>query len=109
MIFKPKYHLEMIDPSSKISLKMSCLRACENNVAQARELYEFLAADIGDLPDVEPIKPGALEQVKQGATEVFSWISQHRDDIAQGVSFIKSLRQTTMPTPGTTIPPIPKI
>lgn len=110
MLFKPKYHLEMIDPTSKMSLKVSCLRACDNNVNQAKELYDFLAADIADIPDFEPVRPGAFEQVKQGATEVFGWINQHKDDIAQGVSFVQSLRRPAAVTPpAASVPPIPKI
>ena len=104
-----KLHLEMIDTTSKMSLKMSCLKACDNNVAKARELYDFLLDGVESIPDVEPVRPGGFEQVKQGVSDVFSWVESHRDDIAQGVSFIQSLRKSApAPQVDSNIPPIPK-
>lgn len=32
----------MINPSSKIALKISCLQACGNDVDKAEKLYKFL-------------------------------------------------------------------
>lgn len=110
MLFPHKYHLEMIDATSKMSLKMSCLNACDNNVAKAKELYEFLTADMKDIPDFDPVKPGAFEQVRQGASEVLGWLNQHREDVAQGISFIQSLRKPAAAAqPAAGVPPIPKI
>lgn len=93
MLFPHKYRLEMIETTSKMSMKMSCLKACGNDVARAKELYSFLAADMADIPDFDPVRPGTFEQVKQGAAEVFGWLDKHRDDVAQGIAFIQSLRK----------------
>lgn len=112
-MFDKKIHLEMIDATSKISLKMSCLRACDNNVGKAKELYDFLAADMAEIPDFDPVKPSAFEQIKQGASEVFGWLSTHRDDVAQGVSFVQSLVRSASPAvppaAPVNVPPIPKL
>lgn len=100
----------MIDTNSKMSLKVSCLKACDNNVVRARELYEFLSDGIRDLPDFDPVKPGGFDQVKKGAADIFNWMNEHRDDISQGVAFIQSLRKSAPATiPSDAIPPIPKI
>lgn len=109
-MFKKTPHLDMIDTNSKMSLKVSCLKACDNNVERARELYDFLSDGILDLPDFDPVKPGGFEQVKQGAADIFKWLAEHRDDISQGVAFIQSLRKSAPASvPTDNIPPIPKI
>lgn len=43
----------MINPSSKIALKISCLQACGNDVDKAEKLYKFVAEDIASLPDFD--------------------------------------------------------
>ena len=48
----PQIDLAQIRPSSKMSLKMSCLSACGNNVEEAQKLYDFIASDI-NLPDTD--------------------------------------------------------
>lgn len=109
-MFNKTPHLDMIDTKSKMSLKVSCFKACDNNVGRARELYDYLSDGIQDLPDFDPVRPGGFEQVKQGAAEVFNWLAEHRDDISQVVAFLQSLRKSApAPIPNETIPPIPKI
>lgn len=97
----------MLDTSSKMSLKLSCLRACDNDVDKARELYDFLVDGLGDLPDVVPTPPGTFDVVKQSAADIFAWLGNHRDDIAQGVAFVQSLRKTAEAVPN--VEPIPKL
>lgn len=92
-----------------MSLKMSCMRSCDNDIARAKELYDFLASDIPGLPDVDPVRPGTFEQVMNGATEVLGWINEHKDDFAQGLALIQSMRaQASAASSATSIPPIPE-
>ena len=92
-----------------MSLKLSCLKAADNNVQKAKELYEFLCSDIQDIPDFEPVAPSTFESIKRGATEVLGWIDTHKEDVAQGISFIQSLRRSAPGmTTNTDVPPIPK-
>ena len=37
--------MESIVPTSKMSLKASCMRACKNDIKQATELYDFFVKD----------------------------------------------------------------
>jgi hypothetical protein len=83
----------MINPSSKISLKMSCLASCKGDIDQATKLYGFLADGIESIPDFDIEPPTVFQQIKQGAGDVFSWFKSNKDEIMQGVSFIQSLRQ----------------
>lgn len=77
-----------IVPTSKISLKMSCLSACNNDVDAAQKLYAYIASDLKELPDIEPLRPTILQQ----ADSVLGWFGQHREEFAQGLSMIQNLR-----------------
>lgn len=101
-----------IIPTSKMSLKMSCIKACNNDVAKAQELYEFLAKDIKDLPDFDMKPPTTFEQIKGIAGEVFGWVDQNQDKIVGAYNFIQSVRSGApigLPTgaPPAGVSPIP--
>lgn len=110
MFGKKKIDLTQIMTTSKMALKMSCLVACKNDINQAERLYDFLTKDITDLPDLDPVRPTIMQQVKQGADDIFGWINAHGEDIAKGWSMIQSLRGGAAPTPSAPpadVPPIP--
>lgn len=100
----------MINTASKMSLKMSCINACKGDVGKAKELYEFLASDIADLPDFDIPQPTTMQQVQQTFGNIFGWVKENRDDIVQAVGFIQSLRggNSTAPVANAAqIPPLP--
>lgn len=99
----------MINTSSKMSLKMSCINACKGDVGKARELYEFLASDIVDLPDFDVPQPTTMQQVQQTVGNIFGWVKDNREDIVQAVGFIQSLRGGTSSKVANAapIPPLP--
>ena len=92
--------------TSKISLKLSCLDVCENDIKAADELYNYIAQGL-DLPDNDPPTPSRLEQIKRGADDIISWLGGHKDDFMLGYVLIKGLIpfQTTAEVP----PPIPNL
>ena len=109
MFGKIKVDISQIMATSKMSLKLSCLRACNNNLSEAEKLYDYLVRDIADLPDVDPIPPTTMQQIKQSAEEIFGWVNSHSEDIAKGWSFIQMMRGNapTAATPPANVPPIP--
>nr|DAI42393.1 MAG TPA: hypothetical protein [Caudoviricetes sp.] len=111
MFHKKKVSVDMIVPTSKISLKISCLSACENNIEKAEKLYNYLSADIASLPDFDPIQPTGLQRVKDGANEILGWINQHQEDFTKGLSILQSLRMKSNPIQGAEVaaPPIPEL
>lgn len=68
MFGKPQIDLTQIRATSKLSLKMSCLAACGNDVDKAEKLYRFIAEDLSNLPDIDPAKASVVEQIKQVQT-----------------------------------------
>lgn len=113
---KPKIQLEMLETSSKVSLKLSSLKACSNDISQAERLYSFITSDIQELPDFDPVKPSGIEAVKTQLSDFFGWMNSHKEDIEQGVNLFNSIRsrmanatQVASQTIPSDIPPIPKV
>lgn len=101
--------LTQIRPSSKMSLKMSCLAACGNNVEEAQKLYDFIASDI-NLPDTDVMPPSGFEKFKSSAESIFGWIGEHKEALMEGFNMIQAMRggaPTTVAVPPTNVPPLP--
>ena len=101
--------LAQIRPTSKISLKMSCLAACGNNVEEAQKLYDFIASDI-NLPDTDVMPPSGFDKFKSSAEGIFGWLGEHKDSIVEGINMIQTLRGGQAPvvaTPPANVPPLP--
>lgn len=111
MFGKTKIDTTQIMATSKMGLKLSCLNACKNNIAEADRLYDFLMKDIADLPDLEPVRPTIVQQIKQGADELFGWINAHSEDFMKGWEMIQMFRggapAPATATPPADVPPIP--
>lgn len=108
MFGRNKVDISQIMATSKMGLKLSCLHACNNNVTEAERLYEYLVKDIADLPDLEPVRPTTIQQIKQSADEIFGWVNNHSEDFIKGWQLIQMMRggvQTA--TPPANVPPIP--
>lgn len=97
----------MIDPSSKLSLKVSCLATAKGDIDYAQKLYDFFASDIDSMPDFNAPKPSTFQQIKDGAGQVFGWVKENKDDIMQAVGYIRALRGGVEPTAPVEIPPLP--
>ena len=91
-MFGKPINMNEIVPTSKMTLKMSCIRACNNDVAKASELYEFLVKDIESLPDFDIRPPSTFDQIKGVAGEIFGWLDQNQDKIIGAYNFIQSAR-----------------
>ena len=113
MLNHKKIDLSMIDTTSKMSLKMSCTRACQGDVEKAKELYDFLVDGIESIPDFEIPRPSAVQQAQQIFGNIFGWVKDNKDDIVNAIGFIQSLRGGA-PEVGASggsmaIPPIPPV
>jgi len=87
----PPMDINRIQATSKMSLKMSCLAACNNNVEEAQKLYDFIASDI-NLPDTDVMPPSAIERFKSGAEGLMGWIGEHKESLIEGYNMIQMIR-----------------
>ena len=96
-----------LNASSRLSLKMSCLQACNNDIDKAKKLYDYIA-DGMDLPDFTPREPSTFEQIRQGAEDVFGWANSHQNDLLNAWNLIKGLRGSSAGGSATDLPEIPR-
>lgn len=110
MLFRKKIDLRMIDPSSKMALKMSCLQTANGDVKKAQELYAFLSDGMETMPEYPTQQPSTMQQFKETVGGLFGFVKENQNDIMQAWNFIQSMRggQPLAPSiPPTEIPPLP--
>lgn len=102
-------------PTSKASLKQFCLLATKADVKQASELYDFMIKDIEDLPTFDPVPPTWVDNTKQVVGDIFGFIKENKDGLAQGYDIIRTIITSkgkvlpdigATPTPVEPLPPI---
>lgn len=117
MFFRKKIDYSMINPSSKMALKLSCLQQTGGDVKKAEELYKFLADGVESMPDYPVQRPSTMQQIQQTAGSIFSWVKENQGDIMNAVNFIQQMRGSqpigmppvgAPPIPPAEIPPLPQ-
>lgn len=106
--------LKELNPTSKLSLKMSCMALADGDVDQAKKIYDFFADDM-TLPDMDPVQPSAFNQVKDTIGTAFGWFKENQNDIMQVIGIVQALRGKTVVSTTTAeaastaanIPPLP--
>ena len=100
--------IAMIKPTSKASLKQTCLFMANLDVDKAEKMYNFLVKDMYGIPDVEPASRSFMQNFGEQANGVFGWLRDNQDMIGQAVDFVKGIissRKGGVP-PSTPLPPI---
>lgn len=92
MIFKKKIDMAQIIPTSKMSLKNSCIRACGNDLKAASELYDFYIKDIPNLPDFDVAPPSPVKQAMDIIGKAFEWFDNNQDRIAGYYNMFQQIR-----------------
>lgn len=111
--YKKQINMDMIVPTSKVSLKTSCIKACDGDIAKAKELYEFFSKDLESLPDFDIPKPTAFEQAKNMVGGTLSWIDNNQDKIVGYYNLFQMIRggqplpNIAQGVPPIDVPPIP--
>lgn len=77
-------------PTSKAQLLQVAMYYCKGDIAKAQEMFDFYAKNL-DLPDLDPVPPTFIKQVKTGASDIFSWIKENQNDLVQGYQLIYSI------------------
>lgn len=104
--------LQNFVPTSKAQLIQVAMYMNKGDVAKAQEFVDFYAKNL-DLPDFDPVAPTLLQQVKSGASGLFGWVKENKEDLVQGWQFVHDIIKNkgeipVMPSQGTeeVIPPI---
>ena len=90
---KRKRKMEFIQfyvPTSKAQLLQVAMYMNKGNIEKAQEMYDFYSKNL-ELPDFDPVTPTFIQQMKSGASDLFSWIKSNQGDIVNGYQFIQSI------------------
>ena len=98
-------------PTSKAQLLQVAMYFNKGDIQKAQEMFDFYARNL-DLPDFDPIQPTFMQQVKSGASDLFSWIKENQGDIVNGYQFVQSVianKGVLPPVSDVTDEPLPDI
>ena len=77
-------------PTSKAQLLQVALFYSKGDLKKAQEMFDFYNSNI-ELPDFDPVTPTTMQQVKETAGNIFSWVKENQNELAQGYQFIYSI------------------
>ena len=89
--------------TSKSSLKLQCLFCAKGDLKEAKELYDFFAADMPDLPDQDPVPLTWQQNTVQTVNGIMAWAKENQSTLAQAYDFLRGIFNKTT-TPPTTAP-----
>ena len=58
---------------------------------EAEKLYNFLIKDMEDLPTHDPRPTTWVDNTKSAITDVFAFVKENQDSLAQGYEFIRAI------------------
>lgn len=91
--FKDRKRMEFIQsyiPTSKAQLIQVAMWYHKGDMQKAQEMVDFYNKNM-NLPDFDPVQPTWMDQMKNGATDFFSFIRNNQSDIVNGYEFIRSI------------------
>ena len=77
--------------TSKSSLKLQCLFCAKGDLKEAKELYDFFAADMADLPDRDPVPPTWQQSTASTVNGVMGWLKDNGPTIQQAYQYIQQI------------------
>ena len=97
-------------PTSKAQLIQVAMYYNHGNLEKAQEMFDFYARNL-NLPDFDPVAPTLMQQVKQNAVDIFTFVKENQDDIVQGYQMLYSIIKNKGVMPMVDIPsePLPDI
>ena len=97
-------------PTSKAQLIQAAMYFNKGDVQKAQEFVDFYAKNL-DLPDFDPVEPTMMQQLKSGASGLFSWVKENQSDLIQGYQLIQGIIQNkgVLPITPSVSEPLPSI
>lgn len=102
-----------IKATSKNSLKWQCLYCAKGDLKEAKELYDFLASDMPDLPDFDPVPLTWQQNTAQTINGIVAWMKENGPTIQQAYQYVQQIiaNKGVLPpaTPEAPVEPLPPI
>lgn len=107
MFGKQDINIGMIVPTSKMALKVTCIQACGGDIDKADKLYDYFVKGVSELPDFDPQRPSAFDQVRSAASDILGWLEQNGEKVSGLLQMIRGGAAPSAGTPPQGVPPIP--
>jgi hypothetical protein len=92
---KKKRRMQMVQQglraTSKSSLKLQCLFCAKGDLKEAKELYDFFADDMPNLPEHDPVPLTWQQNTAQTVNGIMGWLKENQGTLAQAYDFIEGL------------------
>ena len=92
---KKKRRMQMVQQgiraTSKSSLKLQCLFCAKGDLKEAKELYDFFASDMPDLPDHDPVPLTWQQNTAQTVNGIMDWIKNNQSTLVQAYDFLQGI------------------
>ena len=87
--------------TSKSSLKLQCLFCSKGDLKEAKELYDFFASDMPDLPDQDPVPQTWQQSTANTINGIMAWLKENGDTIQQAYQYVQQViaNKGVIPTP----------
>lgn len=77
--------------TSKSSLKLQCLFCAKGDLKEAKELYDFFADDMPNLPEHDPVPLTWQQNTAQTVNGIMGWLKENQGTLAQAYDFIEGI------------------
>lgn len=77
-------------PTSKAQLIQVAMMYNKGDLEKAQEMFDFYNKNL-KLPDFDPVQPTFMQQVKEGAGGLFSWVKENGNDLVSGLQFVQDM------------------
>jgi len=88
-------------PTSKAQLIQVAMWYHKGDMQKAQEMVDFYTKNM-KLPDFDPVQPTLMQQIKNSATDIYSFIKDNQEDLVQGYQLIYSIIKNKGALPITT-------
>ena len=102
-----------INTTSKNSLKWQCLYCAKGDLKEAKELYDFLASDMPNLPDFDPVPLTWQQNAANTINGIVAWMKENGPTIQQAYQYVQQvianrgvIPAQEPPAPSVELPPI---
>ena len=89
--------IQAVRPTSKATLKMQCLMVCKGDIDEANKLYDYFAKDMPELPDYDPVQPTWMDNTKDVANGILTWLGDNKTTLAQAYDIIRGITGNKLP------------
>ena len=83
-------YIQNFVPTSKAQLIQVAMYFNKGDIHKAQEMVDFYTSNL-QLPDFDPVEPTMMQQIKDGAVGLFSWMKENQQDIVQGYQLIQGI------------------